>query len=397
MNFSLITPLVKCVALHALGAPATVSTLTFINRVVQTPFALVRLERLSARWGPGCDQNGQTGSHTKGVKKTGSSAWCTCVQTPELMNNIGRGEFVEVVVMRDVQQFICQLYSPGTSFTQVKSLRYDTFMAGEKSQMALPPTHGSLLQHVKRAHWVAHVWCNSLVAQPTTLSPEECGWDLAPCTCDNGDDPCLGTCRRHYVPVMTRHPTFPKDVDVLAKCNCSALGPDHTRCCTGTCKCKKANGGEGLACTTMCGHCKGQDCSHSNRMRADAAKVTATTAAATATATDPDTDSDAATADGATEVASTHSASASDTGHQPPSPPPNSSKRSRTRGPPVRESSTSMGQRDRTGVDGKRSRRTPVSSSDSDSGVANTSNSAGPAITAITRHNGDNCGRRTSR
>ena len=211
----------------------------------------------------GCDQNGQLGSYTKAELKRNVTAaghpvgaWAVYEKTPRNFAAVGRtAEFDETAAMAGLQRYVCQLHSPGTAETEVRMLRYRMFMGGEKSQMALPPTYGALLQHAKRAHFVAWVWHNALVPKPVHLDPCDNGWSQAPCTCD-APAPAACKCDRHYVPITTLDPLYPKAADVTLACNCAAQGASTGRTCERTsCVCRKAK----MVCTTMCGTCHGGD------------------------------------------------------------------------------------------------------------------------------------------
>lgn len=226
----------------------------------------------------GCDQNGQTASFTRAprknpVNKKGNpvGAWAVFCEHPEWFHELGRGDFDEETVMAGLQQFVCRLHDPDDlAATSVRDLRVKLFMGGEKSQSALPPTYGCLLQHALRAHHTSRTWRDCLVPCPEKLDPLEHGWGMSPHNCTGGDAACTcgvdGIPKRHYVPIITRDPMFPEKCSALTTCGCSTVR-DGKRCNTKTCTCRKA----GLVCTSMCRGCRGVCCKNTDDIGAKAA------------------------------------------------------------------------------------------------------------------------------
>ena len=103
----------------------------------------------------------------------------------------------------------------------------------------LPPTQGAWIEHIRRAHVQANIWCQDMVLNPTYLDPLTLGWRIAD---------------KRLLTVLSRDPQAPASVLQLVRCNCEKSKCSR-RCscrvnnvvCTELCKC----GGEGDSCTNI--------------------------------------------------------------------------------------------------------------------------------------------------
>lgn len=78
-----------------------------------------------------------------------------------------------------VEKFVCQIYQPPTSISNVKDLRWQMFKKNQAQSDRLPPTLGALYEAILRTHYQMIVWnkqsMQSQVAKPRWLRMEERG------------------------------------------------------------------------------------------------------------------------------------------------------------------------------------------------------------------------------
>ena len=134
--------------------------------------------------------------------------------------------------MKVLERFVVLLYKRTSSLQKVNEERKRLFAFGNRQLENIPPTSAALLQHAKHAAFQAgHMWGQSLVANASTPSPEDWGWER------DGDT---------WSPTWSSLAEASKSCRELVKCACKSN-------CTGRCKCYKAN----LPCTELCA-CGGQ-------------------------------------------------------------------------------------------------------------------------------------------
>ena len=134
-----------------------------------------------------------------------------------------------------LEHFVCQLYLPQTSITQVKEVRWWLFTKRQAQTESLPPTKDALYQGIIRAHYQCVVWNNDITARPEIPSSTEYGWVI-----EN---------QRFKEVLMTESPA-PEAVIHLIKCGCS-----KTKCTSARCKCKMAS----LPYTELCSCCESDE------------------------------------------------------------------------------------------------------------------------------------------
>ena len=135
-------------------------------------------------------------------------------------------------IMELVEKFITLIYDRGTESYKVNELRKHLFSRKSRALENIPPTHASLVEHVKRATYQGgHIWGQALQNQPDLPSPSEWGWERTPTS--------------SWTPKWTTLEQVQAMCQELISCNCK-------KSCTGLCKCYKAN----LACTSLC-FCEG--------------------------------------------------------------------------------------------------------------------------------------------
>ena len=137
-----------------------------------------------------------------------------------------------------LEHFIVVMYDRTSSCVSANEARLDLFPTRSRMD-AIPPTSAALLQHVKRAAYMAgNCWDQALIASPNFPSPLEWGWQQS----SSGQ----------WEPVWTLLPEVSKVCELLLKCSCQ---PEKG--CKGRCKCVKSH----LPCTALCkrrGQCERQ-------------------------------------------------------------------------------------------------------------------------------------------
>ena len=138
--------------------------------------------------------------------------------------------------VRDVlSQFVCSLYCPkGINITKIPDLRWHLFCKYLAESNKLPPTVGSLTEHIDRVHVQARVWSQATEMWQHLLDPLTHGYYQD----DNGT----------ILPTTTKVPPAPQAIVELVRCQCKA------HCTTQRCSCLKHN----LSCTDLC--LCGSDC-----------------------------------------------------------------------------------------------------------------------------------------
>ena len=134
-----------------------------------------------------------------------------------------------------IERFVCLLYHPSSSKTDVNECRRQLFVKHSRQLEGLPPTKAALYQHTLRAAYQAgYVWYQALSPIQILLSPEEWGW-----TKTDGS----------FQPKWSTLPSVSEACQELTSCYCKL-----EKGCKGRCFCKKI----GLPCTELC-KCNG-DC-----------------------------------------------------------------------------------------------------------------------------------------
>lgn len=170
-----------------------------------------------------------TGSFSGKGKQT---CWKTFLEADEpvteALASLGTTETPSAETLCSIEKFICQLYVPNTSISEVAKLRWWLFRKKQAQSEKLPPTQDALKEAVLRAHYQVMVWNNDRVPNPELPSPQDYGWEME---------------ANEWVPVMTTLPPAPEAIIHLVKCSCA-----KERCSNNRCQCRKA----GLTCTDLC-------------------------------------------------------------------------------------------------------------------------------------------------
>ena len=117
-------------------------------------------------------------------------------------------------------------------------LRWKLFCENQAEGERLPPTRGVLHQVALRAHYQAHLWHQSTIANPCVPSPEGHGWRQT------------GGC---YMPVSSSDPIAPDTVLNVIRCRCC-----KSKCQTSRCTCRQHI----VACAEMCLCVSEEDSAH---------------------------------------------------------------------------------------------------------------------------------------
>ena len=133
-----------------------------------------------------------------------------------------------------LQRFTILLYNRTSEETEVNTARRILFTQKNRSIETIPPTLGSLTQHIRRAAYQAgHIWGQMLIACPEVPDPGQWGWKQGQ--------------PHEWQPLWTMEEDISSICKELVSCGCK-------KTCQGRCKCFKA----ALKCTELCkcgGHC----------------------------------------------------------------------------------------------------------------------------------------------
>lgn len=171
-------------------------------------------------------------------KSTAFDTWTSYPAVTEAFLHLRGNPFnVTTETVQVIERFVVLMYDKTSESDAVNVCRKELFARKNRSIENIPPTKNALELHIKRAIYQSvHVWGNSLLSQPTFVSPLEWGWDL-----DEGI----------WNPVWITVPQASQICSALVKCACK-------QGCKSRCKCYKAC----LQCTSLCG-CEG-DCRRNN-------------------------------------------------------------------------------------------------------------------------------------
>ena len=134
-----------------------------------------------------------------------------------------------------IERYTSLIYKRTTNCCKVNDTRRELFVKEGRDIEMIPPTQAALIEHAKRAAYVAgYVWGQALERYPVIPPAEEWGWKV---------------CDGKYVPCWTKSLPASLAIRDLIKCGCH---PEKG--CFGRCRCKRAD----LPCTALC-KCNG-DC-----------------------------------------------------------------------------------------------------------------------------------------
>ena len=149
------------------------------------------------------------------------------------LTSLGTHDTIPEEVIDKIETFICQVYQPTTSVTNLADLRWLLFSKKQTSWEKLPPTRSAFVPAIQRVNYQAMIWNQDDEAQPTIPSPIGHGWNI-----EDGQ----------IVPVLCEMPCAPDSILQLIRCSCVKNR------CSAPCKCLANN----LPCTDMC-ECGGND------------------------------------------------------------------------------------------------------------------------------------------
>jgi hypothetical protein len=157
------------------------------------------------------------------------STWKTFQKYAALLDNLGHGTLSEDTE-NQVEEFVCQVFSPNTFETSINEVRYRLFQKGTNDRQKLPPTQSCLIQHTKCAHYHSQVWYSADNPTHDYASPIDNGWYK---------DDISGT----LLPQMTVHNPLPQKFTDIVYCKCKNCATTRCACrfnqlrCTGACSC----------------------------------------------------------------------------------------------------------------------------------------------------------------
>ena len=122
---------------------------------------------------------------------------------------VGQSPDVDSVTARKAEAFICGLYNVSNRIpTSADEACYVLFRQKAQSNLQLPPTSDSLLQHIKRANYQVYVWRKALVPRQDLPTPAGNGWTI------QGNS---------LFPQLMTKPPAPESILELVNCQCSSL------------------------------------------------------------------------------------------------------------------------------------------------------------------------------
>ena len=68
-------------------------------------------------------------------------------------------------LLQEIETFVCQLYISNTKINHINRARYALFTSkkGEIDSALLPPCKSALIEHIKRANYMAYIWRSSMI------------------------------------------------------------------------------------------------------------------------------------------------------------------------------------------------------------------------------------------
>ena len=174
----------------------------------------------------GCD----TVSAFHGIGK--KTAWATWKALPHMTSTFlalsSRPQEVTDDNFKNLERFVIAMYDKGCSSVHINDARKALFCQKGRPIERIPPTAGTLQQHIHRAAYQAgHVWYCSLSIHVELPSPLMWGWRM-----DSG----------RIEPLWTVYPEVSKACKELIRCCCKK------GCSKSRCKCLRS----GLPCTDLC-------------------------------------------------------------------------------------------------------------------------------------------------
>ena len=128
------------------------------------------------------------------------------------------------------EEFLCSLFCPsGVHIGEARMLRWFLFkqLKDEQGVDKLPPTQEAWIEHIRRAHVQANIWCQDMALHPACLDPLTFGRR----SIDN-----------KLLTVLSQIPPAPDSVMQLVRCNC------EKSMCSRRCSCR----GNNVVCTELC-------------------------------------------------------------------------------------------------------------------------------------------------
>ena len=175
----------------------------------------------------GCDNTGRFSGlgKIKWFKLFLSSDTDTINTFQKLLDN----DTISEGMISTLASFVCKAYLPkGIKITDIPELRWHLFCKKMAESEKLPPTLGSLVQHIHRVHVQSRTWGQASHAMQVTLDPIGHGY--------------YKTTNGQIVPKTTNDPPAPEALVEMVRCQCK------TNCTSQRCSCQRKN----LPCTDMC-------------------------------------------------------------------------------------------------------------------------------------------------
>lgn len=161
-------------------------------------------------------------------KKTAWQTWNVCPDVTSVFSKLSKYPSEMSEVDQDIlEMYVIALYDKSSPTSNINDARLDLFARKQRSYDSIPPTRGALVEHIKRATYMAGcIWGQSVSCNMSIVSPGGFGW------IKKGDT---------WQIVWTKVAPIAESCQQLTKCGCKSE-------CRGRCKCFKLS----LPCTALC-------------------------------------------------------------------------------------------------------------------------------------------------
>ena len=177
----------------------------------------------------GCDTSGK-------FKGKGKGSWLKLFlgASDEILERFcNLGEHDPRHYMHVMEAFVCKAYCPkATKLKRLEGARYHIFKTKLGDPGKLPPTSGTLLQHVLRAHYQCYIWRQALIPMQSLLDPLQFGWEMS---------------NLEYMPICTLEAIALDEILMNTTCTCEGQCKDNRCGCV-----KRKMECSGCGCSEFC-------------------------------------------------------------------------------------------------------------------------------------------------
>ena len=161
-------------------------------------------------------------------KKTAWQTWNVCPEVTSVFCKLSKyPPELSQLDQEILEMFVIVMYDKSSPTSNINDARLDLFARKQRSYDSIPPTRGALVEHTKRAMYMAGcIWGQSVSCSMEIENPGEFGW------IKKGDS---------WQIFWTKLAPIAESCQQLTKCGCKTE-------CSGRCKCCKLS----LPCTALC-------------------------------------------------------------------------------------------------------------------------------------------------